>query len=298
MYGTIKKKSREILGRVPFAAEFIQRRDLARRFRVEIDLLAGRHQSLCPSPSIIHYSVNKAATQYVKRILRGCAVERGMTPVGLHDYAFHSNLPYLDDLNRDELRGYSRVFRPEGYLYSVFGGMVEGIAEFEKYRVVLLMRDPRDVLVSSYFSVAFSHVAPASTSNKRDDFWALRRAARELSLDEYVLRESPRVLANYENYRDRLVARYPHVHITKYEDMTRDFAAWLTELVDYCGFDASPGLLERLQQEHEKARPSTESVHRHLRKGRPGDHVEKLQPATVARLNETFGDVLNAFGYG
>lgn len=44
-------------------------------------------------------------------------------------------------------------------------------------------------------------------------------------------------------------------------------------------------------------RPAQERPDKHVRRVTPGDHREKLQPATIARLNEAFGDVLERFGY-
>lgn len=279
------------------ASDYLRARDLQKKFSVELSLIAGKDVATCDHPSIIHFSVNKAATQYIKRVLQHCARHCGLVNVGIHDYAFQAQFPYLDSLSPQEMQRYQHIFRPQGYCYAVFGGMIEGVPELERYRQVLVLRDPRDVLVSSYFSVAFSHVAPGEGSDKREEFAQMRARAQTSTIDDYVLAESHRVLGNYERYKRLLIDRYPTAYVTKYEHMTEDFAGWLNALLEYCELDVSADLFANLVQEHEAKRPRQEDTQRHTRKGRPGDHREKLLPDTIAQLNAKFGDILAALDY-
>ncbi len=143
-------------------------------------LIKGTHKNNSSHPSILHFSLNKVATQYVKSILRRCAVENGMVTVGIHDYAFNSDFPYLDLLSAEEMEEYRYLFKPAGCLYSVFGGMIDGIPDLEKYKVVFVARDPRDLLVSNYYSMAHSHSAP--TGEKREAFMLERVKALLMSM--------------------------------------------------------------------------------------------------------------------
>lgn len=293
----LKKQVKALLRNLPLASDYLRARDLQKQFSVELSLIAGKDVATCDHPSIIHFSVNKAATQYIKRILQQCARECGLVNVGIHDYAFHAEFPYLDSLSAQEMQGYQHIFRPQGYCYAVFGGMFEGVPALEQYRQVLVLRDPRDVLVSSYFSVAFSHVAPGEGSDKRQEFIQMRARAQASTIDEYVLAESQRVLGNYERYKRLLIDRYPNAYVTKYEHMTDDFAGWLNALLEYCELDVPADLYAKLVQEHAAKRPRQEDALRHTRKGKPGDHREKLLPDTIAQLNAEFGEILAAFDY-
>ena len=80
-------------------------------FPLRHPLIKGTHKNSNKHPSIIHFSFNKAATQYVKSILRRCAVENGMVPVGIHDYAFNADFPYLDHLSAKEMEKYMHIFK-------------------------------------------------------------------------------------------------------------------------------------------------------------------------------------------
>ena len=52
------------------------------------------------------------------------------------------------------------------------------------YLVVLVVRDPRDVLISGYFSMAYSHGNPPKTSNKYKNFMEKRNFSRKTTIDE------------------------------------------------------------------------------------------------------------------
>lgn len=113
---SIKAYSKSLARKLPLGDGYLKQRRLRRRFRVELDLIKGRHQNENAHPSILHFSLNKAATQYTKSILRRCAAQNGMIPVGIHDYAFHTDFPYLNHLSAADMLKYQHVFRSTGYL--------------------------------------------------------------------------------------------------------------------------------------------------------------------------------------
>lgn len=76
--------------------------------------------------------------------------------------------------------------------------MIEGISELEKYKIVLMVRDFRDLLVSEYYSIAYSHVAPDRQGNRYDLFVAQRTKARKSSIDEYAVMESNRIYSTLQ----------------------------------------------------------------------------------------------------
>lgn len=264
-------------------------------FKVERELLKGCHQAKSSHQSIIHFSINKAATQYVKSILRRCALENDMAHARMNEYAFKSNLPYLDHLSWQEMQKYQHIFKPRGYLYSVFGGMVEGIPNLNDYYVVLMVRDPRDILTSKYFSIGYSHRLPTG-ENKIESFMQRRAFAQQVEIDEYVISQSDRILQQYQRYLD-LLLNQANVHIIKYEDMISNFSVWLDNLLNYCDLKISAELKQQLIQESLKSRPKKENILNHIRQVTPGDHKRKLQPETIAQLNSSFSTILREFKY-
>jgi hypothetical protein len=268
---------------------------LKNRFKVERQLIEGRHHARSSHRSIIHFSVNKAATTYTKSILSRCATENDIVPVDINGYAFNSNFPFLDHLTAQEMERYRHIFKASGYLYTVFGGMVEGIQNLDEFLTVLIVRDPRDVLTSSYFSIAYSQ-NPPRRGNKVETFMKRRTYARQVDIDQFVKSESERVRRVYQRYLDLLVTR-PKVYITTYEEMIADFRTWLDGLLEYCRLKISPQLQRQLLEEAHRSRPREENVSKHIRQALPGDHQRKLQAQTIAHLNSFFSNILREFNY-
>jgi hypothetical protein len=269
--------------------------NMKRQFKVERQLMQGIHRTKSTHPSIIHFSINKAATTYTTNILSRCAVENGIVPVRINAYAFTSNLPFLDHLSPQEMVPYQHLFKSAGYLYTVFGGMVEGIPNLDEFLMVLIVRDPRDVLTSEYFSIAYSHNPPRS-GNKVATFMKRRAYARQVDIDQFVTSESERVRRVYQRYLDLLVKR-PNLYITTYEEMIGDFQAWLNELLDYCQLEISIQLRRELLEESYQSRPIKEDIAQHIRQVTPGDHKRKLKPETITHLNSVFANILRGFNY-
>ncbi len=297
MLHRIKHGIKSLLKNLPPVAQILKNIDQQKRYRTELALIKGIHENSSKHPSIIHFSFNKAATQYVKSMLRRCAVKNDMVPVGIHDYAFNTDFPFLDHLSSEEMEKYKHIFKRTGYLYSVFGGMIEGIPNLEEYKVVLVTRDPRDILVSEYYSIAYSHPVPSKMGDKHDKFMSKRVNARESTIDEYVILESDRVYDIFSRYQTLLIDKYKNTYLTTYEQMISDFEVWLTDLINYCELNVSREFIQSLLKENEDKKPKEENIHKHVRKGLPGDYKQKLQPETIVYLNEKFETVLKNYHY-
>lgn len=291
----IKKASRKIARQVPLVSNWWNNWE----FRVERNLIEDRYQKSSPPPSthrsIIHFSMNKAATQYVRRILRSCAKENEIVYAGINDYAFHSNFPYLNALSAAEMEQYHHIFRPYGYLYSVFGGAIEGIPNFNDYDVILMIRDPRDILTSNYFSMKHSHQPPEG-QNKIAKFMKKRTLAQNVDVDEYVLQQKEEIFQTYQRYLDLMIDQ-PNVYVTRYEDMIADFPLWLDNLLGHCSLNISSQLKQSLLDEADKSRPKTENTSQHMRQVNPGNYKNKLQPNTITQLDCFFSQILTKFEY-
>jgi len=291
MLAKINKYSKSLVHKVPLLLHLF----LLRRFHVELQLIKGAHKNGNTHPSIIHFSLNKAATQHTKNVLRRCAVENGMVPAHINEYAFYTKFPYLTSLTVEQMQNYQYLFKPSGYLYSAFGGIVQGIPELEKYKVILMVRDPRDLVVSSYYSISYSHSTPPKISSRYEKFTQRRQAATEMTIDEYAISESERFYTILNKYKTLLLDKYPHVYVTSYKEMTSDYQGWLKGLLDACDLTISNGLFQSLVEENERLRPTKEDIHKHIRKGKPGDYKEKLEPETIEYLNTKFSSIFDAF---
>lgn len=159
-------------------------------------------------------------------------------------------------------------------------------------RVMVLVRDPRDVLTSLYFSVQRSHRIPAGEAGvilERQRAWALSE-----SIDDYVLHH-----ARHRHWRARF-ARLNQIkglgRSWRYEDVVFAKGPWLDAILDYLQVD-----LPRCDRDEivlaEDLRPEREDPDSHVRQVAPGDHRRKLRPETIEELSRLFADTLAVWGY-
>lgn len=161
-------------------------------------------------------------------------------------------------------------------------------------RSVLLVRDPRDALVSEYFSYGGRHISHVLPDKNPEAFVERARENAALDIEEYVLRAAPDCLRKLVDYRDALDLEA--VMVRRYEDIYFDKRKFLGEIFDHFGVTVADSVVARVAEAND-IRPREEEIGKHIRKGAPGDHREKLKPETIGRLNELFRNVGREYGY-
>ena len=159
---------------------------------------------------------------------------------------------------------------------------------------VLMVRDPRDALVSQYFSFGgryHSHILPANNTGDFEKTW---QWTSQFEIDEYVLNSAPLLLTKLRAY-ERLLGT-DNMLLARYEDVYFDKQRFLGAIFSHFNLAVSPVIVERVARAHD-IRPSSEDPTKHIRQGTPGDHRKKLRPETIAKLNDHFRDVCQGFGY-
>lgn len=161
-------------------------------------------------------------------------------------------------------------------------------------RKILMVRDPRDILTSLYFSHAYSHVAP-DTGKLAETFDCQRESARAQTIDDYV--SGPLSVRVFRNYCHVLpLSRMRDLTLYRYEDVIFDKRNWVRSLAAALHIDCPDKTLDAIAQAHDQI-PGEENMGRHVRQVKPGDHRRKLSPDTIALLTERFAPILQTFGY-
>lgn len=164
---------------------------------------------------------------------------------------------------------------------------------FRAARKILLVRDPRDALVSEYFSNAYSHSLP-QVNPDGSTIAQERRKALETSVDAYV---TERV-----GFLDATVAAYapilddPTLVVMRYEDVILEKAAWIGAIARHFGLAADEALVAGILGWAD-VRPGAEDPTRFIRRVTPGDHVDKLSPGTIAAIDAALSPVWARLGY-
>jgi hypothetical protein len=269
---------------------------LSQKYSVERKLFSKKHVSTNENKSILHFTFNKTASQYIKTLLIALGNENGLVPVSWNDYAFYTNHPYLDHLDKTEILKYSHLFRDKGFVYSAFGGFVEGI-DLRNFSAILTIRDPRDILVSAYYSMAYSHEIPPSNSSKYQEMILKRKEALATDINDFVLGRKDQLFDKFKKYQTSLLSTNPNVLTLKYEDMVDNFEYWVEQLEKGAGYQFSKEKKKNIIETQRSKKNKSEDVTAQRRKGIPGDYKKKLSPTTIRIINTEFSDVLNYYNY-
>ena len=198
----------------------------------------------------------------------------------------------------DTPREVNLAFQPAGYAFGGFRSLPGAfrLPMFAANRTILLVRDPRDMLTSLYFSLASSHAPPGEAvgSELATRFFEQREAVNRQGIDAFALENADAVIGQFRSVKRKLrdIAHRRY----RYEDIIFDKLAWARDMLDYLKLDVDPAVVERAVEAND-VRPDIEDPAQHIRKVAPGDHVDKLAPETIAELNEKFARILRRYDY-
>ena len=255
-------------------------------YKNERALMKGQRISSSDHQSVVFFSVHKAATMYIDQILKELAIAKGSIPI---DYS-----AWFSSGKRSLYRHYAdpafmnTVFHSQGYYYGAFREY-RNIPDLQKFKTLLILRDPRDVLVSHYFSLAYSH-AVINWFVYRE-----RKNALKMSIDDWVLKRARVLVKDYEKYVDNVLNK-PNVLYLTYEEMTNDLGSWLNKVVKHIGMTDQREVIDDIiiRSKHIKGSGDRKD---HVRAAKSGDHMNKLKPETISQLNTLFGPVMKELGY-
>jgi hypothetical protein len=259
---------------------------------LEHALVAGRPIAAPSGPSVLFFTAHKCASTLMPRIF-GYLSERhgGCRVVDLEGYLWgFTDQPLPDTL----IARAAELFRPQGLAYVPLRRFYP-VPELERFRLLLMLRDPRDMLVSHYYSLAYSHAPPAAAL-RQAAFAEARGRSRAMSIDEYCLRSVDAWEAELAEYRTRLLERHD-VALLRYEDLVLDPERWLADLAAALRLELDGADIAALLRIAEVGRPGSDDQRDHIRRKLPGEHRQKLRRATIRQLDRRLGPLLESFGY-
>jgi Sulfotransferase domain len=199
----------------------------------------------------------------------------------------------------------SVTFEPNGFVYgpirlstgpetAIYRRFIEPASDKDFIRdkiAIFLIRDPRDIVVSSYYSFGYTHgfsTVKAIQEQQRQS----RDMIRGKSVDIFALEVANSTLKHFQTV-ERLRQSCERAVILKYEDMIHHWEKFSLGLTKY--LDISRKARRRT---YRLSRPlENESETGHRRSGRPGAYKDKLSASTVNTLNITFAPIFARFDY-
>lgn len=267
------------------------------------DLKVPSHQ-----PSMAYFTVHRCASSFVGLLLADLALEKKIIPIDIEGFVhategsasidqqlvgFHRSC--FSNSSTDKTI-YKQFFRPKGLFFGPIRNpnCIDQVLVEDGTKSILMLRDPRDVLTSLYFSIIYSHAIPENPEAGQL-LLRLRDEGSQISIDEYIGHLIAEWSESYRTYCSKLIDR-PDVLFLKYENMVADFPSWFEQVTEFWQIDLSRRAKEKyLRRANFNVRRENKNAHK--RKVTPGDFLAKLQPKTIEILNHEFRDVLDRLGY-
>ena len=185
------------------------------------------------------------------------------------------------------------IFVDRGYGFYGFRYLPPYLKGFDlsKFKKFLLVRDPRDILVSHYFSMKKSHSIPEGQMGQK--LRQQRQIIQSMDINEYVLSKAKSFQNIFQSY---IILENSLLKTFKYEDIVFNKIEWIEELLKFLQVDLKRDEIEKIAKQHDIF-PTIEKPDSHIRKVTPGDHREKLDTKTIKSLNQTFAKVLVKYNY-
>lgn len=257
-------------------------------FPEESLLMNNKHMSQSTHKSILYFTVQRCASRYVMSILKKIKSNSDMTYMDIGGYLWRGGKAHSTPEN---------IYKKTGYIYGPFYGMDKEelnipIPNTDDFKILLLLRDPRDVLTSYYYHHAYD---PYDNPAQQEYIMKRSRDAASKTIDQWVGEKIPIFKARYQEYLDKFIGR-PNVLFLKYEDMVGDLNNWLNNLISFSGLDVPRDIADLIIQSAD-FNVDKENVKSHKRQVTPGDHQRKLTDETIALLNSEFSEILDALKY-
>lgn len=251
-----------------------------------VDVQAASHRTA------FALSIRKSGSSVFSNIVAAISEASARTVVDLPGKAFQHNIAHRFWNDREAL---SRMIWP-GNVYIGFRDAptaLFGDSVFRQAAKILLVRDPRDVLVSEYFSNAYSHSLPSKEPSS-SIIAKERKTAQTLDLESYVMGRVDALNNTISSYRPLIQSK--NLTIIRYEDVIFDKASWMRQIAECFDLELSEQLITDIIKWAD-IRPDTENPSEFIRRVTPGDYLEKLARETIDTLDDRLDPIWWEVGY-
>jgi len=247
-----------------------------------------------PSPyveSLYALSPHKCGSVLLQNIMGDLAQAAGYPFLNIYSQIFTQGVPHKSFRPSIDL-----LLRLPGYCFAGLRQPWTGdTAHLAHHRKIFLVRDPRDVMVSYYFSMAKSHALPGS-GPLRDSFLSDRQKINQMSISEFI--NAGTGFFVLENMREflRWSREMPRSKVFRYEDVIFHKQAWVRDICTFFELKVPAATMDEIAARHDIV-PDTENPDAHVRQVRPGNYKTHLSHDDIARIEHRFQDLFEAFGY-
>jgi hypothetical protein len=250
--------------------------------------------------NIYHCCVHKTGSQWIKAILSD---ETVLKKTGMTLYTYQKHLPTKGDPRKLTERIFEHPFPGNcivSPLYMDYNSY-DSIPKPGSYKTFCIIRDPRDIIVSWYFSVKYSHPLMGKIPRHREILHQLSLSRGLIYCIEYLhdfgLFDSLKSWIN-------IPANDSHIKVFPFEDIVdvnRQFTV-ISELFSHCHISLDTNetrhLLHKYHFQQLQKKESGKSTNiSHYRKGVPGNWKEYFDEDVTKAFEKLAGKLVDELGY-
>lgn len=248
--------------------------------------------------NIYHCCVHKTGSQWIKTILSDDIIIK-RTGFSIHTYQKY--IPEKIDPRNLTKRVFHKAFPVNCIVSPLYMDYFSynSIPKNDEYRTFCIIRDPRDIVVSWYFSIKQSHPLLGKIPIHRE------------ILGELSIKEGIRYCINYlgefglfDSLRSWIDAKNvdPYLEVFRFEDITDPEKQYsiFCELFKHCKIKVSPVEIKSLLNKYKFSRMkkrSNNSKFSHYRKGVPGEWKSIFDNKNLLLLSKVSKGAVEYLGY-
>lgn len=165
---------------------------------------------------------------------------------------------------------------------------------FADKKLIMLRRDPRDVAVSLYYSIRFSHT---TKTRNRKHFLSRKSVLSDLDVANGIAEITHKPSIKQFQATERFLERYPKTCLTTYEMLVGDLDAWIDMVKNHLDWtDDQTRAISRGLSKALKA-PVKADPERHKRRVTPGNWKEVFDDRLREIYDRLIGPEMVAAGY-
>lgn len=290
-------KRKEFIASVLYSNQILKNIYINSRYRKEIKYTLK--ESVAPkedkTKSILFFTTHKCGSMYVGKVIKELlSTESSLEFIDLVTYRIAKGADILskgtivgaaEDI-KDQTLGKEIMLQPNGYFFGPFRNpefAKLALGDLDDFKILLMLRDPRNVLTSLFYSIRDTHITPFASIPRREQFISERKELQRIGIDDFVLQYCDLWVKRYQDYCEQILHRSNTLFV-KFEDMADSHSEWLDQISEFLELHETQKLQLSINQ---KAR-------RQIAKS---DFKKKLSPDTAEYLTKSFQPVLKELNY-
>lgn len=249
--------------------------------------------------STLFFTHQKCASTFVQRLLsRLEGSYGGLRVVDYSNVLWNHNARLKSPGPVDDIQLFDRLkhdlFCSRGFVYGPLRGGFS-LAHDPRFSRVIFLRDPRDTLISMYYSMGWTHSIPPDPA-WAEVFLTARAQVQRMTIDEFVVDHAQRWLKPVlAGYRDIVAKATGRLAVFRYEDLITRPEATVSSMLDVISGGAVGGPTVASALEGETFVRSHTVNDSHQRSGAAGQYRKELSALTIARLERIFAEEFDFF---